>query len=85
MEEHFSPDSLDINNIVEHWAGKPLPDWKREGKISAPRICLARLHLRNTVDEVNEYLLSQKPWSGNGSSWLFHRGDYDFAMVPLIS
>lgn len=74
------------NEIVKHWAQKPLPDWISEGKIAAPRVMLGKLLAGTDVQAVNDYLTGKKPWGRNGTDWAFNpHGDYDFSEVPLIS
>ncbi len=68
-----------VNSIAE----RPLLEWKKYGKSHSPNVCLAKLLLGKDVKEVNEYLQGIKPWSGSGSSWTFHKGDYDFTEVVL--
>ncbi|HQH52993.1 MAG TPA: tetratricopeptide repeat protein [Candidatus Hydrogenedentes bacterium] len=74
---------------LEQWASNPLPDWQHAAKVTAPRVCLAKLALGRDVPEVNVYLQSQVPSRNSGSSWrlgpLQHAGDYDFAEVTLTT
>ncbi|MGA1822039.1 MAG: hypothetical protein ACMUIG_05895 [Thermoplasmatota archaeon] len=72
--------------LIDHYASLDLPDWKKEGKVKAPRIILAKLQKGIDVDAVNDYLLSKKPWGAPGSTWPLHpRGDYDFTMMALAA
>ncbi|MFW3147079.1 MAG: hypothetical protein ACMUIE_09740 [Thermoplasmatota archaeon] len=72
--------------IMEHFASLPLPSWRKEGKVMAPRIALAKLRLGREVGEVNDYLMKQDPWGAPGTSWpLRPGGDYDFTMTVLAS
>lgn len=70
---------------VQEWSCKELPDWKTQGKVTAPRIVLAKLAMQKDVEQVNQYLQQSLPWSGVGSSWFLHRGDYDFSLVTLTT
>ncbi|MDG6225966.1 MAG: hypothetical protein QCI82_10710 [Candidatus Thermoplasmatota archaeon] len=74
---------LDLNEVQSRWAFMDLPDWKREWKVNAPRVCLAKLVLGKDIEEVNNYLLHALPMAGAGTDWILHRGDHDFSMVPL--
>jgi hypothetical protein len=70
--------------IINHWANQPIPDWHSEGKVSAPRVMMAKLMKGNANNEVNEYLLGKTPWGKNGTDWALNKhGDYDFSEVPL--
>ena len=74
------------SSLIRSWSEKPIPDWKREGKVNAPRVLLAKLHDGKAIDVVDDYLLSLKPWGKTGSTWpLRPDGDYDFTLVPLTS
>lgn len=72
--------------LIEHFSSLPLPSWKKDGKVMAPRIALAKLHAEVDIDEVNRYLRSQSPWGAVGSKWFLNpSGDYDFTMMILVS
>lgn len=72
--------------VIEDWAARDLPSWKEEGKVTAPRILLAKLALGVDVDEVNSYLKAARPWAKIGSTWgLRPNGDYDFSLPPLTA
>jgi hypothetical protein len=60
-----------------------LPDWRAEWKVTAPRVCLAKLVRGRDIEEVNSYLHRAVPITGAGTDWLLHKGDHDFSMVPL--
>ena len=80
------PTSRPIAALIGAWASQPLPDWKTEGKVTAPRVILARLTLGRDVAELNVYLGSQLPWGRVGSTWPLHpQGDYDFTEIPLCA
>ncbi|HEX71839.1 MAG TPA: hypothetical protein ENN65_00770, partial [Candidatus Hydrogenedentes bacterium] len=68
---------------LERWSARDLPDWRAQGKVTAPRILLAKLHAGVDIEEVNRYLRAARPVRGTGSTWKFHYGDYDFTMVTL--
>lgn len=74
---------------LEEWAAKELPDWQKTAKVTAPRVCLARLALGRDVPEVNAYLRAQVPNNESGSTWqlgpLGRVGDYDFTEVTLTT
>lgn len=70
---------------VESWADMRLPNWKTQGKVTAPRVCLAKLWMGRDVEEVNRYLRDAVPWAGSGSTWSAHKGDYDFTETTLTT
>jgi hypothetical protein len=73
-------------DIITWWAGQDLPDWRKFGKIKAPRVCLAKLKERRDIKEVNEYLRKLVPWSNPGTDLKFlYRGDYDFTITVLTT
>lgn len=72
-------------SVLRLWSEVNLPSWERHGKGSAPRILLAKLAENNDVEAANRYICSLTPWSGAGSTWAFHRGDYDFTLVTLTT
>lgn len=81
----YTPVDISKNEIVKHWAQKPLPDWIAEGKIAAPRVLTGKLLAGVDVPAVNEYIIGKKPWGRNGTDWAFNpHGDYDFSEVPLV-
>ena len=70
--------------ILKHWARRPLGDWQTEGKIDAPRASLARFLLNRDLDAANAYLNQQQPWGIAGSTWAGNpNGDYDFTLAGL--
>jgi hypothetical protein len=71
--------------LLADFAGRALPDWRTKGKVTAPRVLLARLALGRDLAEVNAYLRAARPWSVPGSTWSLNRGDYDFTLVPLTA
>ena len=71
--------------VVKRWSEHELPNWYRHGKGTAPRMLLAKLAEQVDIESVNQYLCSITPWSGAGSSWKFHHGDYDFTLVTLTT
>lgn len=84
--EAYMPSSGLTQELLEEWASKGLPDWKRDGKVLAPRVALAKLFLNRDVPQVNEYLAGKVPWGRPGSTWPLHpEGDYDFTLVPLTT
>ena len=80
-----APGNPEDARVVEAWAGGGLPNWKTQGKVSAPRVCLAKLQAGRDIEEVNRYLLAAKPWATSGSTWSGHRGDYDFTETTLTT
>jgi hypothetical protein len=72
--------------VLRHWARKPLPNWESGGKVDAPRVILGKLALGRDVREVNDYLLKKEPWGEVGSTWPLHpKGDYDFTLTALTT
>ncbi len=73
-------------DIITWWAEQELPEWKKSGKVSAPRTCLAKLREGKDINKVNEYLQKVLPWSGTGSDIKFiYKGDYDFTLTILTT
>lgn len=74
---------------LEQWAAQDLPDWQKSAKVTAPRVCLAKLALDRDVREVNAYLQAQVPNNESGSTWqlgpLGRVGDYDFTEATLTT
>ena len=71
--------------ILQQWSKSDLPDWETYGKCTAPRVLLAKLAANVDVEAANQYLCAATPWSGAGSDWTFHHGDYDFSLVTLTT
>jgi len=71
--------------LVQHYAAEELGDWRKEGKVGAPRAVLARLLCNSDIEKVNSYLRGATPWSESGSTWAMHKGDYDFTEVTLTT
>ena len=72
--------------LVADWAAQTLPDWQEEGKVTVPRVLMAKLALAQDLDEANAYLLAQVPWGRSGSTWDLHpEGDYDFTLAALTA
>ncbi len=72
--------------LIRAWAERPLPSWKENGKVQAPRILLAKLALERDIPEVNAYLQAAEPWAGIGSTWTLRKsGDYDFSLPGLTA
>lgn len=72
--------------LIEDWADHPLPDWQTQGKVTAPRVVMARMALGRDLDETNAYLQAQVPWGRCGSTWKLHpEGDYDFTLAALTT
>ena len=80
------PESGHVRDLVERWAARELPDWEEEGKVTAPRVILAKLALGVDIPAINSYLLEAEPWAGIGSTWSLRKsGDYDFSLPPLTA
>lgn len=75
-----------VGDLIREWAEEELPDWQEEGKVSAPRVLLAKLAVGININEVNSYIQATTPWAGIGSTWgLRPNGDYDFSLPPLTA
>jgi hypothetical protein len=90
VEDGFDPiDRASWKNqpIIKKWAKRDLgEDWKKHGKVSSPRIILAKLALKQDLEEVNQFLQAAKPWGKPGTDWLMNpNGDYDFTESVLIN
>lgn len=73
-------------SLLTEWAMQPLPDWQEEGKVTAPRVLMARFALEQDLEAANAYLLAQVPWGRSGSTWELHpEGDYDFTLAALTA
>lgn len=82
----WSETSPQTEALVSDWASQPLPDWQEEGKVTAPRVLMAKLALGIDLDAVNAYLQAQVPWGRSGSTWELHpEGDYDFTLAALTA
>ncbi len=67
------------------WSEREFADWETQGKVTAPRVLLAKLAAGRDIEAVNRYLQEAAPWSGVGSNWLLFKGDYDFTLVSLTT
>lgn len=90
--DSVSPDPwMPANNSVRggkavgDWSEQPLPDWQTKGKVTAPRVVLAKLASNRDIEATNRYLRESTPWSGAGSNWLLFKGDYDFTLTTLTT
>lgn len=83
----WTPSYTDLNcgEATVDWSNQDLPDWKTYGKVTAPRVALAKLAANRDIEATNQYLLDNAPWSGVGSSWLLFKGDYDFTLATLTT
>jgi hypothetical protein len=73
-------------SLVSEWAAQPLPDWQEDGKVTAPRVLMAKLAAGTDLQEANVYLQAQLPWGRSGSTWELHPvGDYDFTLAALTA
>lgn len=82
---HQPDDDAELREaLLDYWSSQPLPDWRKRGKVEAPRIILACLFERKRIREVNDYLCKQKPAGVTGSTWKLNpHGDYDFTLMAL--
>jgi hypothetical protein len=75
-----------VGALIQSWADEDLPPWQEEGKVTAPRVALAKLATGTEIPEVNDYLQRATPWANIGSTWgLRPNGDYDFSLPPLTA
>ncbi|MFP4029222.1 MAG: hypothetical protein ACLFWL_15655 [Candidatus Brocadiia bacterium] len=80
-----SPRTPTSQKIISEFARKNPGNWKKTGKVWAPRVLLARFESQKNLPETNSYLQGVQPWSRPGSSWAGHSGDYDFTEVTLTT
>lgn len=74
------------DSLCRNWAGKPLGDWKEDGKTNAPRVMLGRLMTGTAIPETNALLARLQPRGKVGSRWFLNpEGDYDFTLTPLTA
>jgi hypothetical protein len=72
------------DSLIDSWANWEFLDWQEEGKVTMPRVLLAKLARGRDVAAVNQYLLEAKVRGTVGSTSLFHpEGDYDFTLAGL--
>ena len=75
-----------VGDLIRSWAEGPLPNWQEEGKVTAPRVLLAKLAVGIDLGEVNSYVQAAEPWANIGSTWeLRENGDYDFSLPGLTA
>jgi len=80
------PEDGPVSDLIREWASREIPDWESEGKVTAPRVLLAKLATGTDIVEVNRYLVGASPWAKIGSTWgLRPNGDYDFSLPPLTA
>jgi hypothetical protein len=80
---HSSSSRL-TDSLIESWANRKFLDWQEEGKVTMPRILLAKLALGRDVAAVNQYLQEAHVRGNVGSTGPFHaEGDYDFTLAGL--
>jgi hypothetical protein len=78
--------SLFSDSIVDFWAQKMVEYGKNQGKVTNPRILLARLHSKFNIPETNQIITNMEPWGVSGSSWFLNKlGDYDFTFTVLTT
>lgn len=74
------------DSVYHLWADKPIQEDKLNGKGDVPRILLAKLLLKQDIDEVNKTILKLNAWGVSGSSWALNKkGDYDFTITVLTT
>lgn len=82
----WAKQSAFTDSIIDYWARKPLPDWKSDGKVDAPRVLLAKLLVMRELDQTNETIRNLFPRGTVGSSWVLNKkGDYDFTLTVLTT
>ncbi|GIV33658.1 MAG: hypothetical protein KatS3mg031_1193 [Chitinophagales bacterium] len=73
-------------DLITEWADQSLGNWKQQGKVTEPRIMLAKLIQGKDIVAVNNYILQLQPWGRTGTRWLLNpKGDYDFTEVMWIA
>jgi hypothetical protein len=74
------------NTIYASFANRKFDYNNLNGKGNTPRILLAKLLLKQDLEEVNNVMLKLKVWGISGSSWALNKkGDYDFTITPLTT
>lgn len=74
------------DSIIGIWVKKKVEYGQKKGKVSNPRVLLARLHSKSNIQETNQIIMGMKPWGVSGSSWFFNKlGDYDFTFTVLTT
>jgi len=81
----WTPAKTKLAEAIQTWSTRDFADWPTQGKVTAPRILLAKLAAGQDIEAVNQYLQEAAPWSGTGSNWLLFKGDYDFTLVSLTT
>lgn len=82
--EPASSDSPLTNHLIDDWASKGFLDWQLEGKVTMPRVLVAKLSAGKEVEAVNDYLQKAHVRGNVGSTSYFHpEGDYDFTLAGL--
>lgn len=85
FEKYTTAKNFDSNHpLISYWSEQSLPNWNIDGKVSAARIMIAKLLQNKDVKEVNDYIMSKKPWGKSGTDWALNpNGDYDFTETTL--
>lgn len=74
------------NSVYASFANRKLSADNLNGKGNSPRIFLAKLLLKQDIEEVNTMMMQLKVWGVSGSSWALNKkGDYDFTITPLTT
>lgn len=74
------------DSIYHIMANKPITEEMLSKKGNTIRILLARLMLKQNVDEVNQIIQKLPTWGNCGSSWALNpKGDYDFPLTILTT
>ncbi|AEL25358.1 hypothetical protein [Cyclobacterium marinum] len=82
----WNNDSEFKDSIIGIWVKKKVEYGPKKGKVSNPRVLLARLHSKTNIQETNQIIMGMKPWGVSGSSWFFNKlGDYDFTFTVLTT
>lgn len=71
-----------VRPIVAGQAARSVDTWPEKAKVTTPRTWFANLLLGERIAAVNAAICAAEPWSGEGSDWLFHSGDYDVGAQP---
>ncbi|MDW7692535.1 hypothetical protein R9C00_12635 [Flammeovirgaceae bacterium SG7u.111] len=82
----WKDESAFANRIYKSIADRPITEEMLAKKGYTIRILLARLMLKQNVDEVNQILQKLTVWGNCGSSWALNpKGDYDFPLTILTT
>lgn len=82
----WKTESVFARSVYESIAGKKLDYDRISERGNSPRILLAKLLLKQDVDEVNKVISKMVVRGVSGTRWALNpKGDYDFTLAPLTT